>query len=458
MALAASGFKIELKEDFIQAWLRIIEPVGITLGEVSQASKTLRISYGVDHALLHKLAQTGFPPGEYLLAQGKYPENGEDGRVELLVELVPKPKRVEITDEDNRYYPVHINSVNKGQKILRYRPATLGVPGITVLGTERPAMPGRACLNPKGTNTDYLENDPTCLIATVGGNLLWDGQIARVDPQYTVGGDLSLLNGEEIIFAGDLRISGDVKVGMRLAVGGDLAILGTVEDAIIECEGDVVIKGGLFGSGRGRVTAGGSIEVNLAHDYTLHSEKDIIINREAINCEMRARNVLARRADVYGGAIFARRSVEVRNLGKREYAKTTVTVGDRPEILAAIRTVRNEVALLKSKMDECNDWIVKLARARASGTSRVRDLDERLQALRVEMDSLRQQTDALNRRESELQSDLARLAPRLVVLGTVRHNIHITVNEVSLLVDEPEVGVTFQEQDREIVRTGNVAR
>lgn len=458
MAPAAPGFKIELREGFLQAWLRIIEPAGIALSEIMHAARTLGISHGLDQALLHEVALSGFQPGEYLIARGTYPERGEDAQVELLVELVPKPRRVEIADESIRYFPVHINSVTRGRKLLTYRPAGLGTPGVTVLGTEVAGIPGRTRANPRGPNTEYSAADPGCLVAAVGGNLVWDGQFARVDPAYTVGGNLSLLNGDKLEFAGDLLVAGDIKVGMTLAIGGNLTVRGTVEDAVIDCAGDVVIHGGAFGNGRGRATAGGSIEVNLAHDYTFRCAGEMVVKREAINCAIDALSLNAPQADIYGGTIVTQRLVEVRNLGRREYSKTSVVIGDRRQIQAALAEVRGQIETCQSKTTECGNWVIKLTRARDSGTGQRRDLEERLQAKRTELRSLQMRIGALTKEAGRLQDDLARLVPKLIVHGAVRHNIHLEMNEAKLLIDDPLTGVVLYEEDGRILKSAAAAR
>jgi uncharacterized protein len=458
MSLASPGFKIELREGFLQAWLRILEPTGIVLSEVMHAARTLGVCYGMDQALLNELARAGFPPGEYLLAQGKPPQSGEDGQITWLVQLVPKPKPVEITDESIRYFPVHINSVKKGQKLLTYRPSTFGVSGTTVLGTEVAGAPGSARANPQGMNTDYSTADPGCLVASISGNLLWDGQYARVEPGYFVGGNLSLVNGERIDFAGDLHVSGDVQVGMTLVIGGSLTVTGSVEDTVIDCGGDVTIKGGAFGSKRGIITAGGAIEVYLAHDYILRAARDVSITREAVNCQIDGRSVLASRAEVYGGTIVARRYVEVRNLGREEYAKTSVTIGNRRQIQDAIEAIEVELETCDSKMSECNNWIVKLSRAAASGSGRSKDLEARVQGKRAELDGLKERVRTLNQEKTRLQEDLRQLAPKLIVLGTIRRNIHLTMNDVSLLFDEPEARVTLREEEGKILKSVSSVR
>jgi uncharacterized protein len=452
----SNKFQIELRDENFQAWLKIFDPTGITIVDIAESLKRFGVSQGIKGDFIRKLASNGFPFGQYLIAEGIQPINGEDARIELLVNLKPPLTPIEITDENNKYFPIYINNVIEGQNIVKYIPASKGTPGLTVLGKEIPAMPGRPCPSPKGMNTDLSETNPNFLIAKRSGNFLWDGQKARVETEYTVGGDISLVNGDVVEFVGDLKVAGDIKIGVTVKVGGNLSVFGTVEDGIIECEGNVAIKGGVFGSGRGRLVAGGSIDVNHLYNLTLRSGGEVTIKREAMNCQIYAKSIISRHAAIFGGTIVAQNFIEVNDLGREQYAKTTVIIGGKNQMSDIILGIEREIASIDEKMKENKESIFRLAKDKLTNNNFNEEKELKLQKMRTDMDLMSKNTATLKEKRTRLITELKQLVPKLVVNGTIHENVHLTINDTSMLVNDPLSNVTMYEKNKEIVKIKNV--
>jgi hypothetical protein len=70
--------------------------------------------------------------------------------------------------------------------------------------------------------------------------------------------DLSTGN---LSFEGTVRVSGDVLTGMKMNVGGDVVINGTVEAAEIVAGGSVTVKGGVIGHSEGVTAQAGTTAI-----------------------------------------------------------------------------------------------------------------------------------------------------------------------------------------------------
>ncbi len=448
-------FSIELKEGNLQAWLKVYESNVLTLEDVVMELKKLSIVFGLKGEYLKKLALEKFQFGQYLIAEGRNPVIGENARAECLVEMTPEPLPVEIENEDSNYFPVWITNVKKGDKVVRFLPPTKGIPGMTVLGKEIPAMPGKAIPLPKGLNTEFLDSNNNYLVATKNGNFEWDGTKAKVDPEYTVSGDLSIVNGEFIEFYGSMIVTGDVKSGITLKVGGDLTVYGTVEDVVIECGGAVAVKGGIFGSGRGKITAMGNIDVNHAYNHIISTPADIVVHRELMNCQVSAKRVLASYAAICGGSVFAQNLIEVKDLGKEQFSRTTITIAGKYQLLEMFQMMEKEIEEMTVKMKYYKDDIFKLAKEKLNSPNFPPEKEEKLSGLRSEMEVMNKTFSDKKDYRDKLMVELKQSVPKLVVSGNVYTNVYISINDINLLVSEPHRNVTFFERDNEIMKIKN---
>lgn len=450
-------FTIELKEGNLQAWLKVYESNVIKIEDVILELKKMGVTFGLKGEYLKNLAKQGFPFGQYLIAEGKNPIPGKDATAECLVEMAPEPPEIEFDDEEkeSRYFPVRITNVRKGDKLVRYVPPTKGVPGMTVLGKEILPMPGKAIPLPKGINTDFLDSNNNYLIATKSGNFEWDGIKAKVDPEYTVRGDLSILNGEVIEFYGSMIVTGDIKSGITVKIGGDLTVYGTVEDVVIECGGNVVIKGGLFGAGRGKVTAMGSIDINHAYNHIISTPGDITIHKEVMNCQISAKRIFANYASICGGNVTAQNLIEVKELGKEQFARTTVSIAGKYQLMELFQSMEKEIEELTKKIKDYKEEIFKLAKEKLNSIAFPPEKEEQLTNLRLEMDNLNKSLTEKRESRDKLVVELKQSVPKLVVSGTVHSNVYISINDISYLVSEPMRNVTFFEKDNEIMKIKN---
>ena len=154
------------------------------------------------------------------------------------------------------------------------------------------------------------------------------GNRLTVTDLYTIRGDVDFSTGN-INYHGDLEINGSIRSGMSVRVTGSLNVHGTVEAANVEVTKDILIKGGIIGSGRAYVNSGGSIIVKFienAHviaEDTVHSgailSSYVLANKKIV--------VEGKLGNVVGGKLKATNLIEVTNIGSLSESKTEIEVG-----------------------------------------------------------------------------------------------------------------------------------
>jgi len=222
------------------------------------------------------------------IARGEYPVAGTDATVELLqdikTDLTPETTHSGRADfkKLNLISPVHVGDVIK----LR-TPPTDGEPGMDIFGKKIPTRKGRDLRLLKGVNAKISE-DGCSLVAQEDGFLYHGpGGTVNVMAVYIVNGDVDYHTGN-IEYKGDIIVKGDVRSGFGLKSGRNIVIRGSVEDCEIHAKGTVQINGGVRSSGVSLIVAGGDIRVNFLENTHVETPGNVFINREAVNCEIRA--------------------------------------------------------------------------------------------------------------------------------------------------------------------------
>ena len=153
-------------------------------------------------------------------------------------------------------------------------------------------------------------------------------------------------------YSESVEIEGTVRKGVCLTVRGDLSVLGDVEDAIIEVEGDVRIAGGFLGTGAGRVTCGGNFAAGFVQGQRIEAKGNVEVAKAIISGTVFASGDVRMGKDegaIVGGRIHAGGSVEAAVLGSRRPVQTRIEVGVDPGLALRIEELEREAMELTRK-------------------------------------------------------------------------------------------------------------
>ena len=269
----------------------------------------------------------GHECGAVLVAVGKEPEHGQDGLVQMVVELREMEEGVEESEP----------SVREGQVIARHRLATKGVAGLDVYGAELEARDGRAQNLEVGANVRVeRKGNLEMLRAEIAGAVRRQGDELSVVKVLQIAGSVGFDTGN-LEFAGQVCIEGSVAKGFSVKADDRIVIAGAIEPGAT-VQGKVVeIGGGVLGP-RTRVVAGGTVRAPFVDEGTVIANGAIQLSEYASKAtlvaggEVRiARGEGERGGSLLGGEAWGRRGVSLHAAGSRGGIPTTLAVGLVPQ-------------------------------------------------------------------------------------------------------------------------------
>jgi len=423
------NIKITISRDRLQAFMSVQDYTDLKLSDLVFAIQEAGISYGIRGAEIKAVYANKIINREFLIASGKEPVNGVDGKTELLVNITPEPQN-HLSDGETDYYPVHITNVTKRQKLFHIEPHSPGVPGISINGGAIFPRAGKPAKPVKGKNTSFSAYNPNYLLSEVDGNLVWDDLRANVSPDYKVAGNLGVLNGD-VYFIGNLIVTGNISPGIKVKAGGNLEIFGDVEDAVLEAEGNITIKGGFFGHGKGKIFAKGDVTVGIVDNQLIQSLRNITIRKESVNSHLNAFSVNAPDASIFGGSITAYDTIEVKELGRSQNVITKVSVGSKLHKMNMIRAIENDIREVEAKSKKINDAAnYLLAKKMKFGfLTPEEELDYLLNKDNLK-DMAAKMKVLIERREYLLRKLNDRVHSRLTVLDSIYPNVLLSINDI----------------------------
>lgn len=191
--------------------------------ELNELLEKNKISFGIHYEILKNII-FGFTNREYpkeplLIAEGVKSCNGENGKLEFLFNIETSLKPKENSDGSVDYKNIDIiNSVKKGEPLVKLIPPTKGTPGINICGETVKCNDGVPAKIPIGSNTEILPTDPSVLISSIDGVVSYKGSVVDVSEGFVVKGDVGFSTGH-IKYGKTVVISGDVKGGFNVDCG-----------------------------------------------------------------------------------------------------------------------------------------------------------------------------------------------------------------------------------------------
>ena len=272
-------------------------------------------------------------PGKaFLIAQGTPPVAGTDAQITYL----PKPERKPVIREDGKadYYDMNfISEISEGSWLGEKIPATLGKAGKNVLGNTIAAAPGRdfPIKYDKKSAYEVEENGKIVIRSKIAGVLDDVKGMIGVNRHLPIHGDVGVETGN-LEFNGSLSIKGTVTSGYTVIATGDISIEGAegVSGAklIKSIEGDVYIRGGIFGLGSTLVEAGGNIFVKHVNEANLFAADSIHIGFYSLGSQLTAHSIFVdeRKGKIIGGRAVAKNTIVTAISGNRLERRTDLII------------------------------------------------------------------------------------------------------------------------------------
>ena len=373
---------VEITPDKMSALLSIIPPFGGSAASVEQIRRALigmHVTSGILDDAIEQAVTSGLAE-QLEVARGQAAENGEDGHMECLIDMV-KSRHPHIDEKGVADYRDlgSVVVVCQGQRLMCKHPPTPGRNGENVLGQAVVANSGKDIMfapQLKGAMID--PQDAAFLIAEIAGQPVMANYGMTVEPSITIP-TVDLTTGN-IDFDGTVEIQGDVHAGMTIRATGDIHIAGTVEAATIEAGGDVVVKGGIIGHGEvhdqpvkseksmiARVRAGASCSALFIENASVEAKDSIMVDRLVMQSELIAMNQIvvgkpgSGQGNIVGGLTEATLLVQAGQIGSESGVRTRIMVGTNPYLHENLKHAKSALEKKNHEMEELDKLLAFIA-------------------------------------------------------------------------------------------------
>ncbi len=406
------NFNLTFDGKKLNAFLTVEEgenDVKITVEMILNYLETVGVEYGVNVEVIRKMVELETVDRRVKIATGKEPIKGEDGNVIFHFETDFDMKPKILADGTVDFHNLQLSqNVKAGEVIAERTLPTKGLPGMNVLGDPIPAEPGKAITLIADDNTEFQDEEQLVLIAKVDGNVkLKRGNRVVVNTVFNVKNDVDFSTGN-LDVTGDVNVTGNVISGFKIKASGNVVINGLVEDAQIDAGGDVLVRKGFVGTGKGVINAEGNVMVKFVDNQTVKASGDIHIGVEAVHAQLSANKSIYMtkgRGIFIGGEAHAGESVEINIIGTEQHTRTLVIVAEHARMPSEIELIDVEITELRKKLDEVMQrtlHMIELSkktemtdnqkRLHRSLEEKIKFLDDRIEKLMVQKTSIVSET------------------------------------------------------------------
>ena len=339
---------IEISPDGMQAEMTVTAAWGgteITLPCMLKALKGENIAMGLSkiriETLLKQIPQ--LKPGEQvtaIIATGKPATNGQNAHIERKVSLARERLLQPQEREDGTVDMRNLGSVImvKPNDVLMIKsPATEGSAGYTVKGEVLAAKPGKDLPLEAGNGTHLDPKNPLVLLASVAGQPVQTRTGMQVDDVLQIK-DVDIGYGH-VDFKGSVMVTGDVHEGMIVKSSGDITVMGFVDSATLDAQGDITVSKGIIGrlikdhELSTKLSAKGQISAQFVQYSDLNSQADVLITKQLLHSQVNTQgrlivsDNLGRRGDLVGGSVNADKGITAVVIGATAGTKTEIFCG-----------------------------------------------------------------------------------------------------------------------------------
>ena len=321
------------------------------------------VHFGIDEQQIESFLNDRKYCTSYILAEAEMPIEGHSASIEyhFNTDLSRKPKLNEDGSVDFHQLDT-VSHIEKGMVLATLTPAVQGKPGTDVLG--RPIKPHSVNVKfLKQVKHTKLSPDGLQLVSEVNGHaMLVDGQLFISDT-YTVPANVDPSTGD-INYNGNVEVVGNVNTGYKIEATGDIIIDGVVEGAELYAGGQIILKRGIQGMGRGILKAGTNIvskfiesaEVNaggfLQTESIMHST--VSVGGEII--------VKGRKGFITGGSVRSGKFIEAKTVGSVMGTNTALEVGVNMALSEEAKALEKERQELTGQIDRAEKIIFYISK------------------------------------------------------------------------------------------------
>ena len=438
-------FSLLVSADKMEAFILVAEKgTRIRKDRLLQPLEEKGVKTGIDYATLERLEKQGTDSNMVILATGRRPQSGADGWYEFFFDINMKKEPKLLEDGSVDYQNIKwFELVRKGDVVAKYHEPEPGSPGLNILGDEVPAKKGRELrqLTCKGVT---LEPDKKTYIAAMDGKIEYRGGGLEVT-DILVQDSVTQATGN-VEFNGSVYVRGEVGDGAIIRAEKDILVDGFVEGAVLEAGGDIILRKGNNGDGRGRLKANGSIMGRFFERANVKAGKHINANY-CLNSELWADGrieIAGKNGSLAGGSAYAAQGINAFNIGNAAGIRTDISVGGEDPFLTEMNSLEEK---LRSAQREL--YLLKNAYAdfRRKYAPEVRNSNPIYLKIEDSIYTKELEIDKLYKKQEDLQKEKDKAAQvKIVIYGSLYPGVLVNING-SKWNSKPIKNVTLKKKD-----------
>ena len=349
-------------KDNMIAYIRFYPPSTggklMTGREIRAELEREKILYGILEPVMEKLKTTRTYCTNIPIAKGMAPMPAKDTVIEYFFNTKPLAKPKVLEDGSVDFHALNLfSAVNEGDKLAKLTPHDPGKPGMNIYGKTIPQNRPKIRKLKYGRNIT-LSEDGTLLTSNVNGNVTLAEGTVFVSDTYKVAADVDASTGD-IEYEGNVMVPGTVRTGFTIRAKGDIEINGVVEGATLIAGGNIVIKRGVQGMGKGKLCAGGDICAQFFESANVFADGDVLAGSILHSHIQSGGKVVihGRKGFIVGGELICETYVEANSIGNRMETQTIVKVGVKPELYEQTKALVPQVMDLKTAIEETTSYL-----------------------------------------------------------------------------------------------------
>lgn len=447
---------IRVKKGGMEAWGKLLPDHGghkLTLEEALQEIQGEGIVFGIDKSAVKEMLNEEDYYKEVPIAYGQSPRKGQDAQIKYHVEFNRQAKPEILEDGTVNYRQLDlIQNVSKGQVLTSLTPATEGISGKTVLGKNIQAMSGKRLRLPKGKNV-IISEDGLALMSMIDGKAEMKNGKIHVYAIYEVMGNVDNSTGN-IDFVGNVIVNGNVLTGFEVKSKGYIEVRGVVEGAKLISEGNVVLKKGMQGMGKGSIQSQGNVIARFIENSIVEAKGNVTaeaILHSRVNCGGKV-EVAGKKGLVAGGSIAAGVEISAMVAGSPMATNTELEVGASPLLRDEYSHLKSEIDKISQELKQAEQILVLLDRMESRGRLSVDKANMRLKTIKTKLIH-NQRIPGIKARIEELEDIFNGVSTgRINIRGTIHPGVKITIGSSMLYIRDAEQHVTYKREHGDIIR------
>lgn len=354
--------KIIISQDRMVAYIRFYPPSSkgqyMTKREILAELESKKIKYGISEKIIDVYLTSRQFCLNIPIAKGLKPVLAKDAKIDYMFNTKPLAKPKALEDGSVDFHNLNLfTKVEKGDTLATLTPGVPGEEGKDIFGNRISTTKPKVKKLKYGRNIT-LSEDGCTITSDVAGNVTLTNDTVFVSDTFNVAADVDASTGD-IEYDGNVHIPGTVKTGFTVKAKGDIQVDGVVEGATLIADGNIVIKRGVQGMGKGVLQAGGDICAQFFESASVLVKGDVIagsIMHSSITSGGSV-TVNGKKGFIVGGEVICEKSVEVNTIGNKMETQTVIKIGVKPEIYDRIKVLVSEVTELNPEIEEISSYL-----------------------------------------------------------------------------------------------------